>query len=324
MSTGKARQAARGHLHDALLYDSAAELTAAAVPFLLEGLAAGEAAVIAASARTAGILREALDDEPRVQVLERSAVYRKRTPTAITAFRRLAEQRSAEGIGRVRVVGEVDFGSTEREWLEWQRYEAVINDALAAWPLWGLCVFDTQRLPDQVLDSALRTHPNLVTPEGRGANPLFSDPGRYLRSLPVPREPLEDTPPRLAASDVADFIGLRHTVAAELAALHAPRELLEDFLIAMDEMTSNAVRHGQPPVDVRLWISADRVVCTITDRGPGWGDPFAGYGPAHGEDLSHGGMGLWLARQLCDHVDISATTNDMTVRLTTRLRRDVD
>ncbi len=103
--------------------------------------------------------------------------------------------------------------------------------------------------------------------------------------------------------------------------MDAAHEVLEDFLIAMDEMTSNAVRHGQPPVDVRLWISSDRVVCTITDRGPGWGDPFAGYGPAHGEDLSHGGMGLWLARQLFDHVDISAGTNDMTVRLTTRIRR---
>ena len=47
------------------------------------------------------------------------------------------------------------------------------------------------------------------------------------------------------------------------------------------------------------------MVCTISDQGPGFDDPFAGYGPAHGEDLSRGGMGLWLARQLCDHVDIT-------------------
>ncbi len=190
--------------------------------------------------------------------------------------------------------------------------------------MWGLCVFDSQRLPDQVLDSALRTHPYLVTAGGRGPNPLFDNPGRYLRSLPVPLEPLEDTPPRLAASDVADFIGLRHTVAAELAAVDAHPEVLEDFPIAMDEMTSNAVRHGRPPVDLRLWISSDSLVCTTSDRGPGWGDPFAGYGPAHGDDLSRGGMGLWLARQLCDHVDITAGSQGMTVRLTTRLRRDVD
>jgi anti-sigma regulatory factor (Ser/Thr protein kinase) len=315
-----ARGSAGGYMHDALLYDSVDELTGAAVPFLREGLAAGDAAVIAASPRTTGVLTEALDEDPRVHVIERSDVYRLRTPTAITAFRRLAERCLAEGIGRVRVVGEVDFGRTERDWLEWQRYEAVINVALAAWPLWGLCVFDTQRLPEQVLTSTLRTHPNLATPEGRGSNPLFGDPMRYLRSLPVPPEPLEDTPPRLAARDVSDFIGLRHAVAAELATADAPREVRQDFLVAVDEMTSNALRHGHPPVDVALWISSDRLVSTISDGGRGWNDPFAGYGPAHGDDLSCGGMGLWLARQLCDHLDITHHGEGVTVRLTTHLR----
>jgi anti-sigma regulatory factor (Ser/Thr protein kinase) len=315
-----ARGSAGGYIHDALLYDSVDELTGAAVPFLQEGLAAGDAAVIAAGARTVGVLAEALDEDPRVHVLERSDVYSARTPTAITAFRRLAERCLAEGISRVRVVGEVDFGPTERDWLEWQRYEAVINVALADWPLWGLCVFDTQRLPEQVLTSTLRTHPNLATPQSRGSNPLFGDPVRYLRSLPVPPEPLENTPPRLAALDVKDFIGLRHAVATELATTDAPREVLEDFLIAVDEVTANAVRHGHPPVDVALWISSDRLVSTVSDGGRGWDDPFAGYAPAHGEDLSRGGMGLWLARQLCDHLDITHHEDGVTVRLTTHLR----
>jgi anti-sigma regulatory factor (Ser/Thr protein kinase) len=315
-----ARGSAGGYIHDALLYDSVDELTGAAVPFLQEGLAAGDAAVIAAGARTVGVLAEALDEDPRVHVLERSDVYSARTPTAITAFRRLAERCLAEGISRVRVVGEVDFGPTQRDWLEWQRYEAVINVALADWPLWGLCVFDTQRLPEQVLTSTLRTHPNLATPKSRGSNPLFGEPVRYLRSLPVPPEPLENTPPRLAALDVKDFIGLRHAVATELATTDAPREVLEDFLIAVDEVTANAVRHGHPPVDVALWISFDRLVSTVSDGGRGWDDPFAGYAPAHGEDLSRGGMGLWLARQLCDHLDITHHEDGVTVRLTTHLR----
>ena len=311
---------AGGYIHDAMLYDSVDELTAAAVPFLLQGLAAGDAAVIATGARTASVLTEALDEDPRVHVLGRSDVYRARTPTAITGFRRLAERCSAEGFGRVRVVGEVDFGRTERDWLEWQRYEAVINVALAAWPLWGLCVFDTQRLPELVLTSTLRTHPNLVTPEARGSNPLFGDPARYLGSLPVPPEPLENTPPRLVARDISDFIGLRHAVAAELATADAPREVREDFLIAVDETISDAVRHGHAPVDVALWISSDRLVSTITDGGRGWRDPFAGYLPPHGDDLSRGGMGLWLARQLCDHLDITHHGEGVTVRLTTYLR----
>ncbi|SFF83883.1 sensor histidine kinase [Blastococcus tunisiensis] len=307
------------YLHDALIHDGPDELAATAVPFLLEGLAAGEAAVVVTRDETATVLRDALGSDPRVHVLDRDDVYRARTPTAITAFRRLAEQRAAEGVSRVRVVGEVDFGETERDWLEWQRYESVINVALGEWPLWGLCVFDAQRLPDPLLETARRTHSCLTGPGGRRPNPEFVAPADYLRSLPVPAEPLEETPPRLWARDVGDFVGLRHAVAAELSTVVASSDTVEDYLLAVDEMTSNAVRHGGPPVSLRLWVGADRVVCTIDDRGPGFDDPFAGYGPAHGEDLSRGGMGLWLARQLCDHVDISGDDGGARVRLTVRL-----
>ena len=42
--------------------------------------------------------------------------------------------------------------------------------------------------------------------------------------------------------------------------------------------------------------------------------------PAHGLDLSRGGMGLWLARKLWDHVDVLPTPEGLSVRLSTRLR----
>lgn len=310
---------ADGYRHDALLYDDADELVATAVPFLLRGLDAGEAAVIATSARTASVLRDALGDDPRVHVLERGDVYSARTPTAITTFRRLAEQRTGEGVRRLRVVGEVDFGETERDWLEWQRYESVINVALAQWPLWGLCVFDTQRLPEPVVESALLTHSSVVTPAVRAPNPRYVAPADYLTALPFPDEPLEATAPRISVPDVEDFIALRHAVAAELAGVDAPRDTVEDYLLAVDEMTSNALRHGGPPIAFRLWVGTDRIVCSIEDRGPGFTDPFAGYGPAHGDDLSRGGMGLWLARQLCDHVDLSGGPDGARVRLTVRI-----
>jgi anti-sigma regulatory factor (Ser/Thr protein kinase) len=309
---------ARRFCHDALLFDSPAELVDIAVPFLREGLAAGDGAVIATSPRTAEVLCDALDGDPRVQVLPRGDVYVPRTATAITAFRQLSEHRIREG-GHVRVIGQIDYGPTGRDWLEWQRYEAVINEALAGWPLWGLCVFDTQHLPEPILDSAVRTHQRLVAGDGWADNPRYTEPADYVRALPIAAEPLESSPPRLWAPDVADFIGLRHAVAAELATVDAPRDLVEDFLLAVDEMTSNAVRHGLPPVDLRLWIGSDRIVCVVGDGGPGWDDPFAGYGPAHGDDLSRGGMGLWLARQLCDHVDIQYDGSGVRVRLTVRL-----
>ena len=310
---------ARRYVHDALLYDTSEQLVQVAAPFLLEGVADGDAAVIATSAGTADLLREAVDGHPDVHVMERDDIYRARTPAAITTLRRLAEQRTSTGARRVRVVGEVAFGATERDWLEWQRYEAVVDVALAAWPLWGLCLFDTQHLPEPLLASALRTHRRLATVRGSEENPHFTEPADYLRALPVPHEPLEATVPRLHASHIADFASLRHALATELAGVPAHEDVVQDFLLAVDEMTSNALRHGGRPIDLRLWIGSDRMVCTIGDRGTGWDDPFAGYGPAHGDDLSRGGMGLWLARQLCDHVDITSDADGARVRLTVRV-----
>ncbi|MGY1705507.1 anti-sigma factor RsbA family regulatory protein [Geodermatophilus sp. SYSU D00697] len=297
------------------MYSSAEELTALAAPFLLDGLAAGDAAVIATGPRTAGLLREAVGADPRVLVVDRHALYRARTPTAITTFRRFAAEHAAPG-RRVRVVGETDFGTTAADRREWQAYEAVVNVAFAPYPLWGLCVFDAA-LPEPVLASVRHTHPHLVTAGGRVANPDVVAPASYLRALPVPEEPLESTAPALADDDITDYTGLRHAVRDRLDTVDGPPDLLEDFLMAVDEMASNAVRHGSRPAGLRLWTAPGRLVCTIRDSGRSWDDPFAGYGPAHGEDLSHGGMGLWLARQLCDHVAIRRADDGVSVRLST-------
>jgi anti-sigma regulatory factor (Ser/Thr protein kinase) len=216
----------------------------------------------------------------------------------------------------VRVVGEVDFGTTTADRSEWQRYESVINHAFATSPLWGLCLFSTA-LPEPLLATARHTHPHLRTADGRVTNPGYVDPAAYLAGLPVPDEPLEATPPALAADDITGVGTVRQAVRAVLDTVQGPRDVVEDHLLAVDEMLSNALRHGRPPVSLRLWTAPGTLVCTIGDGGDGPSDPFAGYGPAHGEDLSAGGMGLWLARQLCDHVVLRSDGHGASVRLTT-------
>jgi anti-sigma regulatory factor (Ser/Thr protein kinase) len=303
-----------GFRHDALLYNSVEQLADLAAPFLLEGLADGDGAVVAAGPKATAAICDAVGSHPLVLVLERHALYRARTPTAIKAFRGLGAQASPGR--RVRVVGEVDFGTTTADWVEWQRYEAVINAAFASSPLWGVCAFSAD-LPEPLLATARHTHPQLVSGTGRVANAEYVDPATYLAGLPVPDEPLERTPPALAADGVTDFVGLRRAIRAHLAAVAGPDDLLEDFQLAVGEMASNALRHGRRPVSLRLWTAPGTLVCTIGDAGAGPSDPFAGYGPAHGEDLSAGGMGLWLARQLCDHVALRRDARGSSVRLTT-------
>ena len=114
-----------GFRHDALVYDDIDQLTSIAAPWLLEGLAAGDAAVIAVGPRSMAPLREAVGGDPRVMIVERHTLYRARTPTAITAFRRFAEQNAAPG-RRVRVVGETDYGATAADWRGMHAFHAGI------------------------------------------------------------------------------------------------------------------------------------------------------------------------------------------------------
>jgi anti-sigma regulatory factor (Ser/Thr protein kinase) len=313
-------------VHRALIAGSDADLVAGAGAFVGAGLAAGQPVVLACTPETAAVLRPALADSGALTWAEWSDVFGSGAAAAVTAVRRLAERHRGaggeEGDGVVRVVLEPRSGEDPDDWREWQRYEAVLDHEVTGEPLLTLCVTDTRRVPAALVETARATHPRLLVGEREQSNPAHVDPAAYLQSLPVPHEPLEDTEPLLHADSVRDLRGLRRELAdraadAKLTAGSEPA--LEDFLLAVDEMTTNALRHGRPPVSLSLWASEDRLVCTITDRGAGFEDPFIGYGPAHGTDLSLGGMGLWLARQLCDHVDITPDGDGVQVRLTTTL-----
>ena len=120
--------------------------------------------------------------------------------------------------------------------------------------------------------------------------------------------------------DAPTLAGLRHQLGAVIASLVADRDQQEDLHLAAAEMAANAFRHGTRPVSARVWADGDRVICVISDAGTSYSDPLSGFTPAHGLDLSAGGMGLWLARKLWDHVDVMPGDSGLSVRLSTRLR----
>jgi anti-sigma regulatory factor (Ser/Thr protein kinase) len=304
-----------GFVHDALYYDSDEELLTVAVPFLRDGLEAGEAVAMACPERVRGLLSAALDDDPRVHLLAPDEIYG-HSAVAVSAQRSYVEGALRAGAPRVRIVGEVKFGDTEATWRHWARFESVINVGLAEYPALGLCLYDTRRLPADVLAAGKLTHPYLITGGTRRPNPEYVAPRDYL-AAGVP-DPLEATRPVLDVHEIDDLRRLRHAVLDAVASTPAGPDLAENFLVAVNEVATNAALHGRPPVRLRLWTSAARSVCLVTDSGAGVQDPSAGYVPAHGRDLSRGGMGLWLARQLCDEVDLTTTPDGFTVRLTIR------
>lgn len=311
--------------HGAAIVHSQDELLAAALPFLEAGLRAGDVVALSCPPETAELLAGALGERAAaVEIEPRMSLLGSRPPDALTMCRRYLERAvsagGSGGSGHLRVLTEVDFGTDPADWREGQRYESVYNRLLAGAPVSSLCLYDRRRLPAAVVDSAAATHVQVVEGTAWRTSSGFLDPGVYVPSLPLPRFPVEDDDPVFSVEAARTLPGLRHQLGAVLAALVPDREQREDLHLAAAEIAANAFRHGVRPVSARVWADGDRVVCVISDRGTSYTDPLSGFTPAHGPDLSKGGMGLWLARKLWDHVDVLPTDAGLSVRLSSRLR----
>ena len=134
-------------LHAALLHDSAEELAAAAVPFLADGLAAGETAVLACSEEHNRLLSRALGGHGRILRLPHEEIYTGNAHTLAT-YRRMLRRQSAAGVPSVRLVGFLPLEQRPQQWNERHRYEAVFNVAMDAMPLSAVCAYDRRQVSD--------------------------------------------------------------------------------------------------------------------------------------------------------------------------------
>jgi anti-sigma regulatory factor (Ser/Thr protein kinase) len=75
-----------------------------------------------------------------------------------------------------------------------------------------------------------------------------------------------------------------------------------DFVIAVSEIATNAVRYGLPPTGLRLQATGRTVTAEIRDNGR-W-QPGTPAVPWNRADATCGGLGLRIACQVCDDVQI--------------------
>ena len=308
--------AAEGLLHNALVHDTDEQLLTAAVPFLRSGIDQGGAAVAVCNERQSTLLSDALRDD-RVQFLPGGGQYRRST-MALDGYRRMMEEALSEGVSRVWLVSDTDFGQNPLVWQEWARYEAYVNRALAAFPLTTLCLYDVRRLPAEALRYGLMTHPRLVSGAVSEPNHNYLDPHAFARAMPPADEQIEAQPSmRAVLHDRMALSRLREDFRAAMAQVGTDPEPREEFIAAFSEVAANALVHGLPPVWVRLWATQQRLACTVSDHGTGFDNEFAGYLPEDPYGLASSGRGLWLARMLCDRVEMWSGPAGFTVRLST-------
>jgi anti-sigma regulatory factor (Ser/Thr protein kinase) len=302
-----------GYFHEAICYDSDDHLLAVVVPFLLGGVAAGEPTMVAFGERSAALVRTALPAGCPVTFLTADAVYA-RPAGAIRSYRTLLADHVAAGAEQIRIVGELAPESLGATWDWWARYESAINHAYDEFPLWSMCAYDSRITPPPVLAEVTRTHPYTARPGGRhDANRQYTEPEAFLlENRPGPADPVQQGPPVAELVDPLPGDAREAVRAAGEGCVSAAE--LDDLMLAVSEVVTNAYRYGHSPAHLRVWCGPGRVVVTVADAGPGPKDPFAGLLPQVGGASL--GMGLWLTHQVCSHVSLHRGPGGFTIRLT--------
>ena len=131
-------------------------------------------------------------------------------------------------------------GWTALETAGWKRFEASLNIAFAAVPAWMICSYDQRALPPQVLADARRTHPQF---SGGATSADYGDPLHLYASWEV------DLPPApIGRYTSLPFDGdpgpVRQFAAAQGARLGLTPAKIDDLVLAVNEVATNAIRHG--------------------------------------------------------------------------------
>ena len=297
--------------HEALLYESPRDLIERTVPFIREGLAAGEPVMVAMQAPKLEALREALGDDSRhvelVDMGELGGNPARIIPAWNEFLRGRVAGRPARGIGEP-----IWHGRGADELVECQLHESLLNVAFAgARGFRLLCPYDAVALDPAVLREARCSHPKLYD----GAACVASAEYRGLAEVAAPFDvplPPPTTPAEAMSFDGRSYRDVRAFVARAAAAAGLDDVRSDDLLLAVHEIATNSVRHGGGTGVLRAWRHEHAVFCEIRDRGR-IRDPLVGRRVPHGMQL--GGRGIWLANQLCDLVQIRSLASGTVVRL---------
>jgi anti-sigma regulatory factor (Ser/Thr protein kinase) len=302
--------------HEALLYSGWAELVAGTVPFIREGVRAGEPVLVVESVDKIQMLRVALGDDADAVLFADMAEVGLNPARIIPAWHDFVSRHGAAG-RRLRGIGEPIWkGRSADELIECQRHESLLNVAFGhGQPWWLMCPYDTEKLDEAVIDEARRSHEFVTERSHVAASEIFrgiegsgapfdvplAEPGTALESM------------AFGPSDLATMraMVLRHARSAGIEARAA------ELVTALNEVATNSIRHGGGSGTLRVWQEDSTVICEIRDKGR-FDKPLADRErpPAS----TSAARGLWLANQLCDLVQIRTLPEGTAVRLHMRRR----
>ncbi|MHA6618223.1 ATP-binding protein [Pseudonocardia sp. DLS-67] len=194
----------------------------------------------------------------------------------------------------------------------WTELDAALNVALADLPVRVTCFYPELPLHLEILDGARRNHPLLLTEGELRHNSGHHDPRAVLAQRPAAQPPLLGPPDVRMPFSAWQLHEVRTTVEEALSGRGYERERVEDVVLAVNELATNAVEHGTPEAHLSLWTGQSGLLCEIDDGGT-LRDPLPGLQAPHPAEPR--GRGVWIARQLCDSLHVWADGRGTHVRV---------
>ncbi|WFE26907.1 ATP-binding protein [Solwaraspora sp. WMMD791] len=114
--------------------------------------------------------------------------------------------------------------------------------------------------------------------------------------------------------DRGQVTDLRHHVASCATSAGMRGQRLDDFVLAVNELITNAVRHGGGRGWLRLWRDAQSMFCEVSDNGAGIGSDRLRRRDRPAPNTA-GGWGLWLTERLTDTMAVATGPEGTTVRI---------
>jgi anti-sigma regulatory factor (Ser/Thr protein kinase) len=306
-----------GYRHEAFLWRGEDEFLAGTLPFILDGLAAGQPVMVAVIQQRIDLLRAALGADTAAAVHFIDMAELGRNPARIIpAWRSFINEQGAGG-QPVRGIGEpIWSGRRAAEVTECQMHEALLNLAVEPHvPLWLLCPYDVGALASDVVTEAHRSHPVLVDVDDYRGSTLYGG-SHHVETLFGSDLPAVGAPAWRRAFSFDDLVAVREDVIDAALGAGVPTERTADLALALHEVATNSVKHGTGEGVLRIWRDDDALVCEIRDAGR-IEDPLVGRTRPAWDD--EGGRGLWMANHLCDLVRVRSGPAGTTIRVHTWL-----
>jgi anti-sigma regulatory factor (Ser/Thr protein kinase) len=294
-------------VHPALFYRDDDTYLGGTVPYITEGLTAGEPVAVAVPRTRLGLLRDALGGRAaHVRMIDMEQAGRNPGRIIPRILRAFADAHPGK---RVRIIGEpIWAGRSRAEYGPCVQHEALINKAFAGRQATILCPYDSGRLDAQVISDAYATHPVLIEGAVQRASTQYA-PDRTMAAYNVPLPHPADSAAFVFGAQLLPDV--RHFALQLAANLGLPEDRREDLAMAVAELTTNSVIHGGGSGVLRLWAEGDDILCQVEDCGQ-LSDPLAGrFLPPPGQP---GGRGLVLVNYLTDLVRVHTTSTGTTIR----------